>query len=158
MTHPFNEIKEHFTDEMTLSGTDILNTVSGGNMPTLRKAIKRNCDIQAMYMQNGIIKSNLIDIFKEVPEKDMNDSFFRGYSVAETVINSALHNWFMEQYAVQVEDIDIVFDVVDHKPTFKIEVNDYEPDDGDDDLDNLPKEPKPNLRPEVKKLKQDLDL
>jgi hypothetical protein len=88
----------------------------------------------------------------------MTDDFFRGYSVAETVINSALHNWFMEQYGVQVEDIDIVFDVVDHKPTFKIEVNDYEPDDGDDDLDNLPKEPKPNLRPEVKKLKQDLDL
>ena len=150
MTHPFNELKEQYSDEMTLSGSDILNTVSGGNMPTLRKAMKRNCDIQAIYTQNGIIKSNLIDIFKEVPEADMTHDFFRGYSVAETVINSALHNWFMEQYGVQVEDIDIVFDVVDHKPTFKIDVADKD-DDGDDDDEVKPLTP-------VDKLKEDLDL
>ena len=149
MTHPFNELKEHYTDEMTLSGTDILNTVSVGNMPTLRKAIKRNCDIQAMYTQNGIIKSNLIDIFKEVPEKDMTDDFFRGYSVAETVINSALHNFFMDAYGVEVEDVDIVFDVVDHRPTLHIDVADNDEDDGDDEV-------KP-LTP-VDKLKEDLDL
>ena len=149
MTHPFNELKEQYSDEMKLTGQDILNTVSGGNMPTLRKAIDRNCDIQAIYTQNGIIKSNLIDIFKEVPEKDMNDSFFRGYSVAEIVLNSALHNFFMDAYGVEVEDVDIVFDVVDHRPTLHIDVADRDEDDGDDEV-------KP-LTP-VDKLKEDLDL
>jgi|TARA_R110002020_G_C15903978_1_gene741256 hypothetical protein len=160
MTHPFNEIKEQFSDGMRLTGHDILNTVSGGNMPTLRKAIDRNCGIQAKATQAGIIKSNLIDIFKEVPESDMNADFFRGYSVAEIVLNSALHNFFMEQYDVGIEDIDIVFSVKNHKPTLEIEIDggdDFGGDNGDD-LDDLPLEPKPNLRPEVKKLKEDLDL
>ena len=33
MTHKFNEIKEVYSDEMKLTGQDILNTVSGGNGP-----------------------------------------------------------------------------------------------------------------------------
>ena len=154
MTHKFNEIKEVYSDEMKLTGQDILNTVSGGNMPTLRKSIDRNCDVQAIYTQNGIIKSNLISIFKEVPEKDMNDSFFRGYSVAETVINSALHNWFKDQYGVEEEDVDIVFDVVDHRPTFYIDVADKDEDDPDEED---PKDPTPPSHPEVKKIKEDLE-
>ena len=149
MTHPFNELKEQYSDEMKLTGQDILNTVSGGNMPTLRKSIDRNCDVQAIATQNGIIKSNLIDIYKEVPEKDMNEDFFRGYSVAEIVLNSALHNFFMDAYGVEVEDADIVFDVVDHRPTLHIDVADRDEDDGDDEV-------KP-LTP-VDKLKEDLDL
>lgn len=149
MTKSFNELKEQYTDEMKLTGTDILNVVSNGNTPTLRKSIDRNCDVQAIATQNGIIKSNLIDIYKEVPEKDMNEDFFRGYSVAEIVLNSALHNFFMDAYGVEVEDVDIVFDVVDHRPTLHIDVADRDEDDGDDEV-------KP-LTP-VDKLKEDLDL
>ena len=149
MTKSFNELKEQYTDEMKLTGTDILNVVSNGNTPTLRKSIDRNCDVQAIATQNGIIKSNLIDIYKEVPEKDMNEDFFRGYSVAEIVLNSALHNFFMDAYGVEVEDVDIVFDVVDHRPTLHIDVADRDEDDGDEEV-------KP-LTP-VDKLKEDLDL
>jgi hypothetical protein len=149
MTKSFNELKVHYTDEMKLTGTDILNVVSNGNTPTLRKTIDRNCDVQAMATQNGIIKSNLIDIYKTVPEKDMNEDFFRGYHVAEIVLNSALHNFFMDAYGVEVEDVDIVFDVVDHRPTLHIDVADRDEDDGDDEV-------KP-LTP-VDKLKEDLDL
>ena len=149
MTKSFNELKEQYTDEMKLTGTDILNVVSNGNTPTLRKSIDRNCDVQAIATQNGIIKSNLIDIYKEVPENDMNEDFFRGYSVAEIVLNSALHNFFMDAYGVEVEDVDIVFDVVDHRPTLHIDVADRDEDDGDDEV-------KP-LTP-VDKLKEDLDL
>ena len=149
MTKSFNELKEQYTDEMKLTGTDILNVVSNGNTPTLRKSIDRNCDVQAIATQNGIIKSNLIDIYKEVPEKDMNEDFFRGYSVAEIVLNSGLHNLFMDAYGVEVEDVDIVFDVVDHRPTLHIDVADRDEDDGDDEV-------KP-LTP-VDKLKEDLDL
>ena len=149
MKKSYNELKEQYTDEMKLTGTDILNVVSNGNTPTLRKSIDRNCDVQAIATQNGIIKSNLIDIYKEVPEKDMNEDFFRGYSVAEIVLNSALHNFFMDAYGVEVEDVDIVFDVVDHRPTLHIDVADRDEDDGDDEV-------KP-LTP-VDKLKEDLDL
>ena len=149
MTKSFNELKEQYTDEMKLTGTDILNVVSNGNTPTLRKSIDRNCDVQAIATQNGIIKSNLIDIYKEVPENDMNEDFFRGYSVAEIVLNSALHNFFMDAYGVEVEDVDIVFDVVDHRPTLHIDVADRDEDDRDDEV-------KP-LTP-VDKLKEDLDL
>ena len=153
MTKSFNELKEQYTDEMKLTGTDILNVVSNGNTPTLRKSIDRNCDVQAIATQNGIIKSNLIDIYKEVPEKDMNEDFFRGYSVAEIVLNSALHNFFMDAYGVEVEDVDIVFDVVDHRPTLHIDVADRDEDDRDSD----PEDPRP-IRPEVQKLKDELDL
>ena len=149
MTKSFNDLNDQYTDELKLTGTDILNVVSNGNTPTLRKSIDRNCDVQAIATQNGIIKSNLIDIYKEVPEKDMNEDFFRGYSVAEIVLNSALHNFLMDAYGVEVEDVDIVFDVVDHRPTLHIDVADNDNDDGDDEV-------KP-LTP-VDKLKEDLDL
>jgi len=156
MTHSFNEFKETYTDGMKITGHDILNVVSANdNIPTLRKTIDRNCDIQSIGTQNSIIKSNLIDIFKEVPLEDIdNADFYRGYAVAEKVLNQALHFWLMEQYDVDMESIDIVFNVVDHKPTLEIEIDGY---DGDDD-DDFPEEPDAPLRPEVKKLKEKLDL
>ena len=86
MTHSFNEHKEQtYTDRMKVTGYDILNIVnSNKNIPTVRKAVDINCDIQGMATQNGLIKSNLIDIFKEVPLEDIdNPDFYRGYSVAE---------------------------------------------------------------------------
>ena len=55
----------------------------------------------------------------------------------------------MDAYGVEVEDVDIVFDVVDHRPTLHIDVADRDEDDGDDEV-------KP-LTP-VDKLKEDLDL
>ena len=138
---------------MKITGHDILNVVSANdNIPTLRKTIDRNCDIQGVATQNGIIKSNLIDIFKEVPLEDIdNPDFYRGYSVAEKVLNQALHFWLMDQYDVDMESIDIVFNVVAHKPTLEIEIDGLE-DDGD--IDNFPEEPDAPL----KKLKEKLDL
>ena len=132
MTHSFNEIKETYTDGMKITGHDILNVVSANdNIPTLRKTIDRNCDIQGVATQNGIIKSNLIDIFKEVPLEDIdNPDFYRGYSVAEKVLNQALHFWLMDQYDVDMESIDIVFNVVAHKPTLEIEIDGLEDDGG----------------------------
>ena len=121
MTHPFNEHKETYTDTMQVTGHDILNLVHASDMmPTLRKTIDRNCPIQSTTTQNGIIKSNLLSIFKDVSEKDMKDgSFFKGYAIAETVINQALHFWFMEQYDCKMSDIDIVFNVdANGKPRF----------------------------------------
>ena len=88
MTHSFNEFKETYTDGMKITGHDILNVVSANdNIPTLRKTIDRNCDIQSIGTQNSIIKSNLIDIFKEVPLEDIdNADFYRGYAVVGYVI------------------------------------------------------------------------
>ena len=156
MTHNFNEHKETYSDGMKVTGHDILNVVhANDNMPTLRKTIDRNCKDQSIATQNGIIKSNLISIFEDVSEKDMqDDSFFNGYALAETVINQALHFWLMGQYDVEMTDIDIVFNVVDHKPTLEIEIDGYDGEDGDD----FSEEPDAPLRPEVKKLKEKLDL
>ena len=157
MTHSFNEHKEQtYTDRMKVTGYDILNIVnSNKNIPTVKTAVDINCDIQGMATQNGLIKSNLIDIFKEVPLEDIdNPDFYRGYSVAEKVINQALHFWLMEQYDVDMEAIDIVFNVVDHKPTLEIEIDGDDGDEGDD----FPEEPDAPIRPEVKKLKEKLDL
>jgi hypothetical protein len=137
---------------MKVTGHDILNVVhANDNMPTLRKTIDRNCKDQSIATQNGIIKSNLISIFEDVSEKDMqDDAFFNGYALAETVINQALHFWLMEQYDVKMTDIDIVFNVVDNKPTLEIEIDGEDEGDGD----NFPEEP---LTP-VDKLKEDLNL
>ena len=120
---------------MQVTGHDILNLVHASDMmPTLRKTIDRNCPIQRTTTQNGIIKSNLISIFKDVSEKYMkDDSFFKGYAIAETVINQALHFWFMEQYDCKMSDVDIVFNVdADGKPRLEIalEVDDEAGDGG----------------------------
>ena len=153
MTHKFDEIKETYTDEMKLTGTDVLNVVSHGNTPTLRLAIDRNCIVQSQATQNGIIKSNLIDIYKDIPEADMTEDFYRGYSVASIVLNSALHNWFMDQYGVEVEDIDIIFKVENHHPTFHIDVAE-DKDDGDD---NSVEPSPPKFDKEIKKIKEDIE-
>jgi len=72
----------------------------------------------------------------------------------EIYINSALHNWFKDQYGVEEEDVDIVFDVVDHRPTFYIDVADNDDDDGDDED---PKDPTPKFDKEIKKIKEDIE-
>jgi hypothetical protein len=97
MTHDF---KEQYTDDMQLSGHDILNVVNDHNLPTLRKKIDRNCGITSKGQQDGIIKSDLKKIFKNIPDKDMTSDFFRGYSVAENVINQAIHNYFEEVHYI----------------------------------------------------------
>ena len=157
MTHSFNEIKETYTDTMQVTGTDIINLVHKSNsMPTLRKTIDRNCPIQSEGMHNSIIRSNLISIFKDVSEKDMkDDSFFKGYAIAETVINQALHFWFMEQYDCKMSDIDIIFNVdPDGKPRLEIEIEGHdESGDGDNDT---PDEPLP-FAPQIQKVKDKLN-
>tara|TARA_R110000764_G_scaffold231090_2_gene322559 strand:- start:151 stop:630 length:480 start_codon:yes stop_codon:yes gene_type:complete len=159
MTHSFNEFKETYTDTMQVTGHDILNLVHASDMmPTLRKTIDRNCPIQSTTTQNGIIKSNLISIFKDVSEKDMkDDSFFKGYAIAETVINQALHFWFMEQYDCKMSDIDIIFNVdADGKPRLEIEIEGHT-DGGDGDGDNdTPDAPLP-FAPQIQKVKDKLN-
>ena len=156
MTHSFNEIKETYTDTMRVTGHDILNLVHASDMmPTLRKTIDRNCPIQSTTTQNGIIKSNLISIFKDVSEKDMqDDAFFNGYALAETVINQALHFWFMDQYSVDMTSIDIVFNVdTDGRPKLEIAIDGQGEDGGDNDT---PDAPLP-FAPEIKKMKDKLN-
>ena len=131
---------------MQVTGHDILNLVHASDMmPTLRKTIDRNCPIQSTTTQNGIIKSNLISIFKDVSEKDMkDDSFFKGYAIAETVINQALHFWFMEQYDCKMSDIDIIFNVdADGKPRLEIEIEGHTDGGGDDGDNDTADEPLP---------------
>ena len=141
---------------MQVTGHDILNLVHASDMmPTLRKTIDRNCPIQSTTTQNGIIKSNLISIFKDVSEKDMkDDSFFKGYAIAETVINQALHFWFMEQYDCKMSDIDIIFNVdADGKPRLEIEIEGHtDGGDGDGDSDT----PLP-FAPQIQKVKDKLN-
>jgi len=159
MTHSFNEFKETYTDTMQVTGHDILNLVHASDMmPTLRKTIDRNCPIQSTGMHDSVIKSNLISIFKDVSEKDMkDDSFFKGYAIAETVINQALHFWFMEQYDCKMSDIDIIFNVdADGKPRLEIAIEGHT-DGGDDDGDSdTPDAPLP-YAPEIKKMKDKLN-
>jgi len=152
MTHDF---KEQYTDDMQLSGHDILNVVNDHNLPTLRKKIDRNCGITSKGQQDGIIESDLKKIFKNIPEKDMTSDFFRGYSVAENVINQAIHNYFEEVHYINQSDLDVIFFVDElGKPMFEIS---YPEEDDSDDGDSEPDEPTP-IRPEVQKLKEDLEL
>jgi hypothetical protein len=148
MTHDF---KEQYTDSMQLSGHDILNVVNDNNLPTLRKKIDRNCGITSKGQQDGIIKSDLKKIFKNIPEKDMTSDFFRGYSVAENVINQAIHNYFEEVHYINQSDLDVIFYVDElGKPMFDISYPE-EDDSGDDDGEVKPLSP-------VDKLKEDLEL
>jgi len=154
MTHPFNEIKEQYTDDMQLTGHDILNVVSNHNLPTLRKQIDRNCGITSKGQQDGIIKSDLLKIFKDIPEKELTSDFFRGYSLAEHVLNQAIHNYFELVHFVNQDDLDVVFFVDEkNKPMLSI---DYPVEPDDDDRDDDTPTPKPITDP-VEKLKESLD-
>ena len=154
MTHPFNEIKEQYTDDMQLTGHDILNVVSNHNLPTLRKQIDRNCGITSKGHQDGIIKSDLTKIFKEIPEEHMTEDFYRGYSLAEHVLNQAIHNYFELVHFVNQDDLDVVFFVDEkNKPMLSI---DYPVEPDDDDGDDDAPTPKPITDP-VEKLKESLD-
>jgi len=154
MTHPFNEIKEQYTDDMQLTGHDILNVISNHNLPTLRKQIDRNCGITSKGQQDGIIKSDLLKIFKDIPEKELTSDFFRGYSLAEHVLNQAIHNNFELVHFVNQDDLDVVFFVDEkNKPMLSI---DYPVEPDDDDGDDDTPTPKPITDP-VEKLKESLD-
>jgi hypothetical protein len=154
MTHDF---KEHYTDDQQLSGHDILNVVNSNNLPTLRKRIDRNCGITLQGQQEGMIRSDLKKIFKDIPEKDLTSDFFRGYSVAENVINQAIHNYFEQVHFINQNDLDVIFFVDDSgRPMFEIDYPEDE-DDGDDGEDETPKPDAPT-HPQIQKIKEDLDL
>ena len=96
---------------------------SSGNQPTLRKTYNKKSIIQEEYNMMGIILDDLKEIFKTIPEEDINNrDFCRGYSVAEHVWNNAIHVFFKEKYGVTREDIDVIFAVKDHLPTLEISV------------------------------------
>jgi len=118
MTYNFKqELKDHEAEPI-----DILNVVSG-NQPTLRKTYIKKSVIQSEYNMMGIIMDDLKEIFKTIPEEDINNrDFARGYSVAEHVWNNSLHVFFKEKYGVSREDIDIIFSVKDNLPTLEISV------------------------------------
>ena len=101
-----------------------------------------------------MIRSDLKKIFKDIPEKDLTSDFFRGYSVAENVINQAIHNYFEQVHFINQNDLDVIFFVDDlGRPMFEI---DY-PEDEDDPDEEDPKDPPPPSHPEVKKIKEDLE-
>jgi hypothetical protein len=112
----------NFTDRMENTETDVLNLINEHNQPTLRKEIKRDSDIQNRFTANGVIKDNLTQIYQSVPEYDLTDDFYRGAGVHDNVWNTAIHNFFIDKYGVDVEDIDVIFCVRDHQPHLEISV------------------------------------
>ena len=86
-----------------------------------------------------------------------DDSFFKGYAIAETVINQALHFWFMEQYSCKMSDVDIVFNVdADGKPRLEIEIEGHTDGGGDDGDNDTPDAPLP-YAPQIQKMKDKLN-
>ena len=111
-----------FTDRMQNTETDVLNLINEHNQPTLRKEIRRDSEIQNKFTSNGAIKENLNQIYTSIPEEDFSDDFFRGAGVHDNVWNTAIHNFFIDKYDADVEEIDVIFCVRDHQPHLEISV------------------------------------
>lgn len=113
---------ETFTDRMLNTDTDVLNILNEHNQPTLRKEIKRDSEIQNKFTIQGAIKENLNQIYKSIPEADFNDDFYKGAGVHDTVWNTAIHNFLCDKYSVDVEEVDVIFSVVNHQPHLELSV------------------------------------
>ena len=74
----------------------------------------------------------------------MTEEFCEGAWFMEIFYVSAIHRFFMDKYNLEEEDIDVIFRIVDNKPTLEI---DYPEPNGEGDS-----------RSPVDKLKDDLDL
>ena len=146
-----------FTDRQEETKLDVFNII-GDHHVTIRKQIDRDDKITALANIHGIIESNVRQLCT-MKEEDYNAKFFHGYHVCETIYFEAIHNFLSETFGVSNEDIDCIFRIKDGKPFVDIEVQgvDFRDTGDDSDPDPDPEDPTP-IRPEVHKLKDELDL
>ena len=80
------------------------------------------------------------------------------YCLDETIYFEAIHNFLTETFGVDKEDIDCIFRIKDGKPFVDIEVQgiDFRDTGDDSDTDPAPEDPT-HIRPEVQKLKDELE-
>ena len=71
------------------------------------------------YIKRTVTKP--IDLMM-LTEEDFSDDFFRGAGVHDNVWNTAIHNFFIDKYDADVEEIDVIFCVRDHQPHLEISV------------------------------------
>jgi hypothetical protein len=145
-------MKKQFTDRQDISGYDILN-IENPHFQTIRKVIHRD-DIETnKAYQDAIVKQDC-QACLNIPDDVFTADFYRGYAIAEQNYFEGIYRYFEEEHFINREDLDVVFRIKDGAPYLNIHLPDDE-DSGGDDEGETPDEP---LRPEVKKLKEDLDL
>jgi len=141
-----------YSDRQDISGYDILN-IENPHFQTIRKVIHKD-DIQSnKAYQDAIVKQDC-QACLDIPDEAFTDDFLRGYAVCEQNYFEGIYRYFEEEHFLNRDDLDVVFRIRDGAPYVQIHLPD-EDDGGGDDSDETPDEP---LRPEVKKLKEDLDL
>ena len=140
-----------FTDRQEETKQDVFNIIDDNHV-TIRKQIDRDDKITALANIHGIIESNVRQLCT-MKEEDYNEKFFHGYHVCETIYFEAIHNFLSETFGVDKEDIDCIFRIKDGKPFVDIEVQgvDFRDTGDDSDPDPDPEDPTP-IRPEVKKI------
>jgi|TARA_R110002012_G_scaffold9981_1_gene46419 hypothetical protein len=139
MTYKF---KETFTDRQARTQWDIYNCTADWH-PTIRKYLYRDDEVVAKHNIEGMIRSMMLKL-SQIPEERMTEEFCEGAWFMEIFYVSAIHRFFMDKYNLEEEDIDVIFRIVDNKPTLEI---DYPEPNGEGDS-----------RSPVDKLKDDLDL
>jgi len=143
---------KQYSDRQAISGYDILN-IENPHFQTIRKVIHKD-DIQSnKAYQDAIVKQDCQECL-DIPDEAFTDDFYKGYAVCEQNYFEGIYRYFEEELFINREDLDVVFRIKDGAPYVQIHLPD-EDDGGGGDLDETPDEP---LRPEVKKLKEDLDL
>ena len=145
-------MKKQFTDRQDITGYDILN-IENPHFQTIRKVIHKD-DIESNKVyQDAIVKQDC-QACLNIPDDVFTADFYRGYAIAEQNYFEGIYRYFEEEHFINREDLDVVFRIKDGAPYLNIHLPDDE-DSGGDDEGETPDEP---LRPEVKKLKEDLDI
>ena len=140
---------KQFSDRQDMSGYDILN-IENPHFQTIRKVIHKD-DIQSnKAYQDALVKQDC-QACLDMPDEVFTDDFYKGYAVCEQNYFEGIYRYFEEELFIDREDLDVVFRIKDGAPHVGIHFP------GDDDYDDGDDEVKP-LRPEVHKLKDELDL
>ena len=143
---------KQFSDRQDMSGYDILN-IENPHFQTIRKVIHKD-DIESNKVyQDAKVKQDC-QACLNIPDDVFTADFYRGYAIAEQNYFEGIYRYFEEEHFINREDLDVVFRIKDGAPYLNIHLPDDE-DSGGDDEGETPDEP---LRPEVKKLKEDLDI
>ena len=143
---------KQFSDRQSISGYDILN-IENPHFQTIRKVIHKD-DIQSnKAYQDALVKQDC-QACLNMPDEVFTDDFYKGYAIAEQNYFEGIYRYFEEELFINREDLDVVFRIKDGAPHVGIHFP-GDDDSGGDDEDKIPDEP---LRPEVQKLKDELDL
>ena len=145
-------MKKQFTDRQDITGYDILN-IENPHFQTIRKVIHKDDMESNKVYQDAIVKQDC-QACLDIPDDVFTADFYRGYAIAEQNYFEGIYRYFEEEHFINREDLDVVFRIKDGAPYLNIHLPDDE-DSGGDDEGETPDEP---LRPEVKKLKEDLDI